>query len=292
MASDERLAPGQIMRSARRARGMTLTRLAELLSCSKSTLSLFETGRRPLSASWAERLESVLEITDGSLIAATCFNRLPDSLRARLEDASSDDQGAQSADALSRLRRVLNGHERREEQAAGSSVGSSPGSSLTSTVEEELPACVERDNVVCLSGATRSVPVINRVAAGPLTEYTDLGHPPSIADAYVPMPDIGDTSAFAATVVGDSMAPQYAEGDIVVFSPARDAVTGCDCYVRFERDAESTFKRVESVTTEGGEERVRLVPLNDAHPVREVRRESIARIVPAGYVVKRIEDGE
>jgi SOS-response transcriptional repressor LexA len=40
------------------------------------------------------------------------------------------------------------------------------------------------------------------------------------------------------------MEPEYGEGDVVVFSPAAPVTDGCDCFVRLERDGESTFKRV------------------------------------------------
>lgn len=40
------------------------------------------------------------------------------------------------------------------------------------------------------------------------------------------------------------MLPDYREGDVVVFSPARAVASGSDCFVRLEPDHESTFKRV------------------------------------------------
>ena len=76
------------------------------------------------------------------------------------------------------------------------------------------------------------------------------------ADAAKRMVD--DAQAFAARVVGDSMLPEYAEGDIVVFSPAAEVTDGCDCFVRIEPDHETTFKRV--FFDDDGQ--VRLQPLN------------------------------
>ena len=105
------------------------------------------------------------------------------------------------------------------------------------------------------------VPVINKVAAGYPTEFTDLGYPARVADEYVAVPGVHDADAFAARVCGESMLPEYREGDVVVFSPMLDAVHGSDCFVRFSDDAgthdgggefgsgggqagETTFKRV------------------------------------------------
>src|SRR6185295_1886767 len=88
------------------------------------------------------------------------------------------------------------------------------------------------------------VPLINSVAAGYPREFTDLGYPARVAAEYVRSPGIDDPDAFAARVVGDSMAPDYREGDVVVFSPARPVKSGTDCFVRLERDDMMTFKRV------------------------------------------------
>src|SRR6185295_16344626 len=82
-------------------------------------------------------------------------------------------------------------------------------------------------------------PLINKVAAGYPTEFTDLGYPARVADEYVSAPGVTDADAFAARVVGDSMMPLYREGDIVVFSPERDTKDGDDCFVRLERDDET-----------------------------------------------------
>lgn len=170
------------------------------------------------------------------------------------------------------------------------------------------------------------VPVVNRVAAGYPTAFTDLGYPARIADEYVSVPDVFDGDAFAARVVGDSMEPVYREGDIVVFSPSAATVDGSDCFVRFERNEESTFKRVyfESPpaagtppgtgmphgpgmppgslpgVSDGAEgataieqkpaeiKRIRLQPLNSAYPARVVDREEVAGLYAAVYVVRAV----
>lgn len=125
------------------------------------------------------------------------------------------------------------------------------------------------------------VPVINKVAAGYPREFTDLGYPARVADAYVRCPDLCDPDAFAARVCGDSMAPAYLEGDIVIFSPARSVVSGADCFVRLEPDHETTFKRVFFERGTGGEELIRLQPLNAAYPPKVVGREAVAGLYAA-----------
>jgi phage repressor protein C with HTH and peptisase S24 domain len=135
-------------------------------------------------------------------------------------------------------------------------------------------------------------PVINKVAAGYPTEFTDLGYPARVADEYVSVPDVYDADAFAARVVGDSMSPLYHEGDIVVFSPAAATAPGSDCFVRFERDAETTFKRVYFERDAQGREMIRLQPLNASYPPRTVEREEVAGLYAAVYVVRKIGGGE
>ena len=102
-------------------------------------------------------------------------------------------------------------------------------------------------------------------AAGYPREFTDLAYPARVADEYVRCPDLEDSDAFAARVVGDSMQPLYAEGDIVIFSPAKVVKSGMDCFARLEPDHETTFKRVYLEKGKDGEELIRLQPLNAAY---------------------------
>ena len=134
----------------------------------------------------------------------------------------------------------------------------------------------------------RAVPLINRVAAGAATEFGDLSYPAGVADAYVPLrPDLPEAlpvgSAFAVRVIGDSMMPEYREGEILIVGPGGgEAKDGDDCVVRLgelEQFA-TTFKRVFFV-----EEGVRLVPLNSAHAERVVPLERVTGIYPVMYRV-------
>jgi len=132
------------------------------------------------------------------------------------------------------------------------------------------------------------VPLINRVAAGYPKEFTDLGYPARVADEYVRCPDLDDPDAFAARVVGDSMQPVYAEGDIVVFSPSKPVKSGMDCFARLEPDHETTFKRVYLEQGSAGQELIRLQPLNSAYAPRVVEREQVAGLYAAVSVMRRI----
>ena len=102
-------------------------------------------------------------------------------------------------------------------------------------------------------------------------------------------PDLHDADAFAARVVGDSMEPDYREGDIVVFSPSRDVASGSDCFVRFEPDAETTFKRVFFEVGAGGAELIRIQPLNPRYPARTVPREVVAVLYREVQLMRAVE---
>lgn len=134
----------------------------------------------------------------------------------------------------------------------------------------------------------REVPLINSVAAGQPTEFTDLGYPARVADDYVRVPDLADPDAFAARIVGDSMQPDYREGDVVVFSPAAEVRSGVDCFARLEPDQETTFKRVYFEADGAGEDLIRLQPLNARYPPRTVPRERVAGLYRAVTVMRAI----
>ncbi|MEM8782475.1 MAG: S24 family peptidase [Planctomycetota bacterium] len=120
---------------------------------------------------------------------------------------------------------------------------------------------------------TPRIPMINRVAAGDPSSFTDLGFPAGIADDYVAVPGLTDPDAFATLIDGASMHPDYREGDIVVFSPLADVTDGCDAFVRLEPEQDVTFKRVYFDEAAGT---VRLQPLNPDFAPRTVPRDQVA----------------
>lgn len=135
------------------------------------------------------------------------------------------------------------------------------------------------------------VPLINKVTAGYPAEFTDLGYPARVGDDVILVPGYtglhggNDPDAFAATVCGDSMNPDYREGDIVVFSPMADVIDGSDCFARLEPDHESTFKRVYFDPIQNT---IRLEPLNKAYATRTVEREQVAGLFRAVWRMSRV----
>ncbi len=248
---------------------MSLARLSELAGCAKSYLSQIENGLRSApSEELLSAIELSLMLPSGDLVELSRLERTPASVRERLEAAEA--QGR-------RVRRLL-----RELGEGGLDEAYRRGRlhELIGQLGQDAPEAVRLEH---------EVPLINSVAAGYPTEFTDLGYPARVADEYVRCPDLSDPDAFAARVVGDSMEPVYREGDIVIFSPARDVRDGKDCFCRLEPDHETTFKRVFFERGETGEELIRLQPLNMAYPPRVLPREHVAGLYAAVSVMRMVE---
>ena len=253
---------GRLIRDVRKQAGMTQEALAKVLRCSKSHLSLMESGQRTVSASKARQIESALGITDARLTAALQWDSTPAEVKARVATsqalAGRLRQAARRGESLDELFRTGELREIIEQ--------------FTANVDEPLPL-------------GRQIPVINQVAAGYPREFTDLDYPASIADEHIACPDVTDPQAFAARVVGDSMEPGYREGEIVIFSPALLTPSGSDCFVRLLRDNETTFKRI---YIEDDGRTIRLQPLNNKYPPTSVDREEIGGMYAAAYVMRRV----
>lgn len=272
---------GELIRTLRQERGLTLSALAETIGSTKGYLSMIENRKvaRPPSYEVLRSLEAALGVTDGQLCLAGDWERAPEAVRDQVqrlagdvargrdlarfikESATARRGGGKNLDELYRSGELR----RRIERALG---------------REET----SRDEANDLSSVTRGevalyrVPLVNKVAAGYPSGFTDLDYPARVADDYLSCPGLNDVDAFAAAVIGQSMMPDYREGDIVVFSPAADVSDGCDCFVRLEPDHETTFKRV--FFAEGGA-LVRLQPLNPKFPPAVYSRERVAGLYKA-----------
>ncbi|MEM9065889.1 MAG: S24 family peptidase [Planctomycetota bacterium] len=262
---------GARLRELRESVGLSLEALGARVARSRSYLSGLERGtRRPPDADLIEELERALGAVSGALQDAARWERTPEPIRAEIELLRREK--AQSERFVSELRSgsldqlLASG----KLQAMVASLGDAAEGSIAPV---RLPM---------------QVPLINSVKAGYPTEFTDLGYPARHADDYVRVPDLDDPDAFAARVVGDSMEPDYREGDVVVFSPARSIASGDDCFARLEPDQESTFKRVYFETDNAGDELIRLQPVNNSYPPRVLPREHVAGLFGAVFVVRPV----
>lgn len=286
---------GPLIRARRRELGLTLQDVASFVGCTKGYLSTIENERRehPPSAELLAKLERALRLGSGSLVNLGSWHATPESVRRQVMTLEAERHTARrlasllargGLDALHRsgeLKRLVD-----RLTAPEGSAGSAGSGERAREIAGKLPASVDAPWVL-----PRQVPVVNRVSAGYPKEFTDLGYPARVADEYVSVPDVYDADAFAARVVGDSMEPAYREGDIVVFSPVATPTAGSDCFVRLDRDDETTFKRVYFETDGEGRELIRLQPLNSAYPPRVLEREAVAGLYAAVYVVRAVGGG-
>ncbi|MEM7628734.1 MAG: S24 family peptidase [Planctomycetota bacterium] len=268
---------GAVIRARRSALRLSLAEVGDRVACAKSYLSLIETGRKgPPSDDIIERLEGALSLPAGRLVRLAALERTPEPVRRDLERFESDRR------RLRELRRLVERGGLDEAFRTGSLARL-----IGDQVREASGAGAGEANAAVVA-LPLEVPVINAVAAGYPRDFTDLGYPAGVADDYVRCPDIDDADAFAARVVGDSMAPEYREGDIVIFSPAREIESGSDCFARLEPDHETTFKRVYFERDGAGAEVIRLQPINNAFAPRVLPREEVAGLYRAVRVLRKL----
>jgi len=273
---------GDVMRRERVRLHLSLAELAERVGCAKSYLSGIENGRKgPPSEDLIARIEEAVSCEPGVLFECARWDRTPAQVRSDIDSLKSRERSALE------LARLL---------ASSASSGASLDelyktgklTALIDTLEGQPATEGKAPTPAPAVPPPMEIPLINKVAAGYPAGFTDLGYPAGIADEYVRSPDVDDPDAFAARVVGDSMEPQYRQGDIVVFSPARTVRDGMDCFVRLEPDHESTFKRIYFETDDAGGELIRIQPINSSYPPRTVPREQVAGLYAGVSVIRSI----
>ncbi len=116
------------------------------------------------------------------------------------------------------------------------------------------------------------IPVLGSIPAGiPIEAIEDIR---SYEEIPVEWLDGGKTF-FALSIKGDSMLPEYRDGDIVIFKKECTCRNGDDCAFRLNGD-EATFKRVEIL--ENGD--IILRPLNPEYPATHISLDKEAEEPP------------
>lgn len=123
------------------------------------------------------------------------------------------------------------------------------------------------------SGAApaRRIPIIGCAQAGDDGFFDDAGYPVGAGWDDVAFPDFDDPHAYALEVSGDSMAPAYRDGDIVIVSPAASVRRG-DRVVVKTAAGEIMVKELARRTAR----KVELDSLNPEHPGRALAARDIA----------------
>ena len=111
----------------------------------------------------------------------------------------------------------------------------------------------------------RRVPRISFVQAGVWTEAVDAYAPGAGEDYLLTQTDLGPL-AFALTVRGASMEPEFREGDTIIIDPDVKPAPG-DFVVAKNLDDEATFKKYRPRgINERGQLVIELIPLNEDFP--------------------------
>lgn len=109
------------------------------------------------------------------------------------------------------------------------------------------------------------VPLISWVRAG---EWTTVEDPYTMGDAekWMPCPIPHGNRTFVLRVRGESMEPEYRDGDLIFVDPERQAVNGSHVIARTDAEFEATFKKL---VIEGPD--TYLMAINPAWPERIVK---------------------
>lgn len=133
-------------------------------------------------------------------------------------------------------------------------------------------ATIHSDNTSPAPALTRRIPVISWVQAGGWGEAVDNFHPGD-ADEWILVDASTGPRSFSLRVVGDSMDPEFHDGELIVVDPDQEARNG-DFVVAQINGHESTFKRL---AIDCG--RTYLKPLNREYQTLDVTGETSLRIV-------------
>jgi len=120
-------------------------------------------------------------------------------------------------------------------------------------------------------GGPYRIPVIGLAEAGNAGFFDDAGYPVGQGWDEVPFPEIGDPNAYAVEISGESMAPVYRDGDLVVVSPAAQIRRG-DRVVVKTVEGEVMAKQLARKTAK----KVELVSLNPEFQPRDLDMDQIA----------------
>lgn len=136
---------------------------------------------------------------------------------------------------------------------------------LGCSVSDLFAGAEGESNVASVPLGTRRIPLISCVQAGAMTEAVD---PYALGDASDwLLTDLElSANAFALRIKGDSMLPEFREGDTVIIDPAVQPLPG-DFVVAKNGENEATFKKYRPRgINEQGQQVFELVPLNEDYP--------------------------
>lgn len=130
----------------------------------------------------------------------------------------------------------------------------------------------KESNVVPANLKSNKVPLLSYVQAGMWTESCELRD--STGFEYVMTSLELSNQAFALTIKGDSMEPEFKEGDVIIVDPAISPTPG-EFVVAINGEAEATFKKYRELGYDEHERmQFELIPLNpDYTPMSTIKQQ-------------------
>ena len=119
----------------------------------------------------------------------------------------------------------------------------------------------------------RRIPVVGYAQAGRNGHFDDTGCPSGSGWDEIEFPDIADPKVYALEISGDSMAPLYRDGDVIIVSPQAPVRRGDRVVVR-TKAGEVMAKELQRRNAK----RVELASFNPAHPPVSLAAEDVAWI--------------
>lgn len=120
----------------------------------------------------------------------------------------------------------------------------------------------EPSNISPAPPSIKRIPIVSWVNAGDWSKAVDPFHP-GYAEDWIDTAVTSNINAFALVVHGDSMEPEFTEGDIITVDPGRAYCSGS--FVVAKNGEEATFKQL---IIDGPN--VFLKPLNERYPIKDM----------------------
>jgi len=110
------------------------------------------------------------------------------------------------------------------------------------TGREQRPLFISEEPATYGQTKGRLLPILNWVQAGKMTASIDPYPYAGVAEDYLAA-NVKGKRCFALKVRGDSMEPEFREGDVIVVDPDRQPQAGDFVVVKSDEEGEATFKK-------------------------------------------------